>query len=199
MKDEGQIKKSYPKLYEFGIERLDIHFNNFEENDYPKKGRGHNQLYYFRVAIILHQGLNEEAEKDVEKAKPFVDKPLDELGTENVRELRKKLVKFPSKLEVSVFYKLTRRLPHEELEFNERNLIIHFYYTFVRASEKLLGKPVRYRVNVLYHLLRKIGKKPKANSFTVMKGSGHKRTEEEIKFVSEHLGWDYSPIELKLG
>ena len=133
-------------------------------------------------------------EKYVEKVKSFIDKPLDELEIEDVREIRKKLVKFLPKLEVSVFYELTRRLPHEELEFNERNLIIHFYNTFVAASEKLLGKPVRYRVNLLYHLLRKIGKEPKANSFTFMKGSGHKRTEEETKFVFEHLGWDYSPI-----
>ena len=202
MKDEGEIMKSYPELYEFGIERLGIHFNNgffCEENDYPRKGRGHIQLHYFRGAIRSYQGLDEEAEKYAEKVKSFIDKPLDELEMEDAREIRKKLVKFPSRLEVSVFYTLTRRLPHEELEFNERNLIIHFYDTFVRASEELLGKPVRYRVNVLYHLLRKTGKEAKANSFTLMKGSGHKRTEEEIKFVFEHLGWDYSPIELKLG
>ena len=29
-----------------------------------------------------------------------------------------------------------------------------------------------------------------------MKGPGHQRTEEEIKFVFDHLGWDYSPIKL---
>ena len=190
MKDEGKIKKSYPELYEFGIERLGIHFNNgfvFEEND--EKGVVFNQLYYFRGVIRSYQGLYE-----AEKVKSFIDKPLDELEIEDVREIRKKLVKFPPKLEVSVFYELTGRLPHEELEFAERDLIIHFYDTFVRASKKLLGKPVRYRVNVLYHLLRKIDKEPKANSFTFMKGSGHKRTEEEIKFVFEYLGWDYSPI-----
>ena len=125
----------------------------------------------------------------LQKVKPFIDKPLDELEIEDVRAIReKKLVKFPCRLEISVFYELTGKLPHEELEFKKRDLIIHFYDTFVRASEKLSGKPVRYRANVLYHLLRKIGKEPKANSFTFMKGSGHKRTEEEIKFVFEHLG-----------
>ena len=29
-----------------------------------------------------------------------------------------------------------------------------------------------------------------------MKGPAHQRTEEEIEFVFEHLGWDYSPIKL---
>ena len=29
-----------------------------------------------------------------------------------------------------------------------------------------------------------------------MTGPGHQQTEEEIKFVFDHLGWDYSPKEL---
>ena len=98
-----------------------------------------------------------------------------------------------------MFYELTGRLPHEELEFAERDLIIHFYNTFMAAREKLFGQPVRDRVNVLYHLLRKIGKELNADMFPLMKGDNHQRTEEEIKFVFEHLGWDYIPIELKLG
>ena len=64
------------------------------------------------------------------------------------------------------------------------------------ASIKLLGKHVRYRTNVLYHLLKKIGKEPNADLFQFMKGDSHQRTEEEIKFVFEHLGWDYSLIKL---
>ena len=97
MKDEGEIKKSYPELYEFGIERLGIQFNSgfvFEENDYPRKECGYNQLYYFRSVIRSYQGLDEKAEKYVEKVKSFIDKPLDELEIEDVRDIRKKLVKF---------------------------------------------------------------------------------------------------------
>ena len=54
---------------------------------------------------------------------------------------------------------------------------------------------VRCRTNVLYHLLDKIGsKEPNADHFQFMKGPSHQRTEEEIKFVFDHLGWNYSPI-----
>ena len=67
------------------------------------------------------------------------------------------------------------------------------------ASVKLLGKHVRYRTNVLYHLLKKIGKEPNADLFQFTKGDSHQRTEEEIKFVFEHLGWDYSLIKLDSG
>ena len=118
---------------------------------------------------------------------------MDELELEDVRAIKKK-VKFPHKLDISVFYQLTGRLPHEELEFKEEGFIIHFYDTFVAVSIKLLGKPVRCRTNALCHLLKKIGKEPNADLFPFMKGLTHQRTEEEIKFVFEHLGWSYSPI-----
>ena len=116
----------------------------------------------------------------------FIDKPLDGLELEDVR----KKVKFPRKLDISVFYQLTGKLPHEGLEFKEEDLIIYFYSAFMAESIKLLEKPVRCRTNVLYHLLKKIGKE--SNAF--MKGNSHQRTEEEIKFVFNHLGWSYSPI-----
>ena len=114
---------------------------------------------------------------------------------EDVRAIRKK-VKFPCKLDISVFYQLTGGLPHEELEFKEEDFIIHFYDTFMAAGIKLSGKTVRCRINVLYHLLKKIGKEPNADLFPFMNGVSHQRTEEEINFVFEHLGWSYSPVQL---
>ena len=131
--------------------------------------------------------------KYVKKVEAFTDKPLDKLELEDIRAIRKK-VKFPCKLDVSVFYQLTGRLPHEGIEYNDEKFIIHFYDTFMAASIKLLGKTVRCRTNVLYHLLKKIGKEPNADLFPFMKGNSHQQTEEEIKFVLEHLGWSYSLV-----
>ena len=146
--------------------------------------------------------------KYVKKVKALIDKPLDEIiQSGHVRSAMKK-VKFPRKLDISVFYQLTRRLPHEDgvasqpqacrahLNYDDERLLIHFYDTFCNESIKLLGCRVRYRVNVLYHLLAKIGKEPNADLFQFMKGDSHQRTEEEIKFVFEHLGWSYSPVQL---
>ena len=133
--------------------------------------------------------------KYVKKVKAFIDKPLNELELEDIREIRKK-VKFPRKLDISLFYQLTGRLPQEKLEYDDERIMTHLYNTFVAASIKLLGKMVRCRVNVLYHLLKKIRKEPNADLFTFMKEASHQRTEEEIKFVFEHLSWNYSPIKL---
>ena len=108
-----------------------------------------------------------------------------------------KKIKCPRKLDISVFYQLTRRLLHEDLNYDDERLLIHFYNTFRNESIKLLGKMVRCRTNVLYHLLKKIKKEPNTDLFHFMKGvPSHQQTEEEIKFVFGCLGCDYSPIKL---
>ena len=133
----------------------------------------------------MYQGRDSDSVKHVEKVKELIDRPLDELESEDIMAIRKK-VKFPCKWDISVFYQLTGRLPHEGIEFKEEDFIIHFYHTFMAASIRLLGKMVRCRTNVLYHLLKKIGKEPNADLFPFMKGVSHQRTEEEIKFIFEH-------------
>ena len=127
--------------------------------------------------------------------KALIDKPLGKLELQHVRLAMAK-DKCPHKLDISVFYRLTRKLPHEDLNYDDEGLLIHFYNTFCNESIKLLGKMVICRTNVLYHLLDKIGKEPNADLFQFMKGPSHQRTEEEIEFVFKNLGWDYPLIKL---
>ena len=161
----------------------------------PAGYRRSNKLNYFRKLIKAYNGYDEDAFKYVEKVKELIDKPLDEIELGHVRLAMAK-VKRPHKLDISVSYQLTERLPHEGLDYDDERLLIHFYDTFCKESIKLLGCTVRYRVNVLYHLLAKIGREPNADLFQFMKEASRQRTEEEIVFVFEHLGWDYSPIKL---
>ena len=195
--DKGYVEERFPEVYKFGCERMGIHLKHkfvleVYSSGYPIK-RGYNQLDNFKKLIKAYSGYDSDAVKYVEKVEAFIDKPFDKLELEDVRTIRKK-VKFPRKLYISVFYQLTGRLPHEELEFKEEDFIVQFYDTFVAASIKLFGKPVRCRTNVLYHLLKKIGEEPNADLFPFMKEVSHQQTEEEIKLVFEHLGWIYSPI-----
>ena len=157
--------------------------------------RGYNQLDYFKKTIGAYQGRDEDAFKHVEKVKALIDKPLDEIMLEDIR-LAMRTVKHPRKLDISVFYQLTRRLPHEDLDYDDERFLIHFYNTFMAGQHKVIRKMVRCRTNVLYHLLKKIGKEPNADLFQFMKEASHQRTKQEIKFVFEHLGWSYSPIQL---
>ena len=124
-----------------------------------------NQLDNFKKLIKAYDGHDSDAVKYVKKVKVSIDKPLDELELKDIREIMNK-VKFAHKLDISVFYQLTGRLPHKGLEFKDEDFIIHFYNTFGAVGIKLLGKTVRYRTNVLYHVLKKIGKEPNADLYS---------------------------------
>ena len=105
--------------------------------------------------------------------KELIDKPLDEMIKLDDVRLAMAKVKCPRKLDISVFYQLTRSLPHEGLDYDDERFLIHFSDTFYNASIKLSGHMVRCRVNVLYHLMAKIGKEPNADLFQFMKGASH--------------------------
>ena len=169
-------------------------YNVRDLNDPVRKE--YDQVDYFKKVIRSYQGRDDDADKYVKKVKPLIDcSQLDDLKLEEVRIAMAK-VKCPQKLDISVFRQLTGRLPHEDLNDDEERLLFHFYDTFYNESIKLFHKMIRYRTNVLYHLLNKIGKVPNADHFQFMKGPAHQRTEEEIEFIFDHLGWSYSPIKL---
>ena len=149
--DKGYVEEKFPEIYKFGPERLSIHFKDKLVLEEYSSGcpidRRYSQLNYFKKTIKAYQGRDSDAVKYVEKVKELIDKPVDELELEDVRAIRKK-VKFPCKLDISVFYQLTGRLLHEGIAFKEEDFIIHFYDTFMAASIKLLGKTIRCRTNI---------------------------------------------------
>ena len=147
------------KLHEYEDNEEDVFCDAPTASSLPAGCKPCNQLDYFKKIIRAYQGRDEDAVKYVKKVKELIDVPLDKLELGHVRLAMAK-VKCPCKLDISVFYQLTRRLPHEDLNYDDERLLIHFYNTFYNESIKLLGCTVRCRVNVLYHLLKKIGKEP---------------------------------------
>ena len=161
------------KLDEYEDNEEDVFCDTPMASSLPAGCKRYNQLDYFKKIIRAYQGRDEDAVKYVKRVKVLIDKPLDEMiELEDVRLAMAK-VKCPHKLDISVFYQLTRRLPHEGLDYDDERFLIHFYDTFCNESIKLLGKMVRCRTNVLYHLLKKIGKEPNADLFQFMKGPSH--------------------------
>ena len=159
---------SYPpklKSHEYKDNEEDVFCDAPTASSLPAGCKLHNQFDYFRQIIRAYQGGDEDAVKYVKKVKALIDKPLDELELGHIRLAMAK-VKCPLKLDISVFYQLTRRLPHGGLDYDDdERFLIHFYDTFCNESIKLLGKMVRCRMNVLYHSLAKIGKEPRLICF----------------------------------
>ena len=163
------------ELHEYEDNEEDVFYDAPMESSLPAGYRPSNQLDYFRQLIKAYNGYDLDAVKYVKTVKALIDKPLDEIELGHVRLAMAK-VKCPHKLDILVFYQLTKRLPHEDLNYDDERLLTHFYDTFCNESIKLLGKTVRYRVNVLYHLLAKIGKEPNADLFQFMKEAELRKT-----------------------
>ena len=108
-----------------------------------------NSIISSRSLELIKAKIFEDAVKYVKKVKELIDKPLDKLELRHIRLAMAK-VKCLRKLDISVFYQLTRRMPHEGLGYDDyyEGLLIHFYDTFCNESVKLLGKMVRCRTNV---------------------------------------------------
>ena len=102
----------------------------------------YDQLDYFKKVVRAYQGRGDNADKYVKKVKPLIDcSQLDDLKLEEVRIVMAK-VKCPRKLDISVFYKLTGRLPHEDLNHDDERVLFPFYDTFYNESIKLFGKTI---------------------------------------------------------
>ena len=125
------------KLYEYeDINEEDVFYDAPKPGSLPAGCKPCNQLNYFRQIIRAYQGRDEDAVKYVKKVKALIDKPLDdELELGHVRLAMAK-VKCPRKLDISVFYRLTKRLPHEGLDYDDERFLIHFYDSFCNESIK---------------------------------------------------------------
>ena len=73
----------------------------------------------------------------LKKVKALIDKPLDELGLRHVRLAMAK-VKCPCKLDISVLYQLTRRLPHEGLDYYDAKFIDPLLRYFLQWKHKVI-------------------------------------------------------------
>ena len=91
----------------------------------------YNQLDYFMQLIKTYNGYDSDAVKYVEKVKALIDKPLDEIELGHFRRAMAK-VKCPRKLDISLFYQLTRKLPHGQLEYDDERIITHLFRYFLQ-------------------------------------------------------------------
>ena len=125
----------YPKyppeleLHEYEDNEEGVFYDAPTASSFPAGYIAYNQLDYFKKIIRAYQGRDEDAVKYVKKVKALIDKPLDEIELGHVKLAMAK-IKRPRKLDISVFYQLTRRLPHEDLNYDDERLLIHFYDTF---------------------------------------------------------------------
>ena len=100
------------KLHEYEDNEEDPSYDAPKPGSLPAGCKPYYQLDYFKQIIRAYQGRDKDAVKYVKKVKELIDKPFDKLELRHIRLAMAK-VKCPHKLDVLVFCRLTRRLPHE--------------------------------------------------------------------------------------
>ena len=113
------------ELHEYEDNEENVFYDAPMESSLPAGCRPYNQLDYFRQLIKAYIGYDSDAVKYGKKVKALMDKPLDEIELGHVRLAMAK-AKCPCKLDISVFYQLTKRLPHENLNYDDERFLIHF-------------------------------------------------------------------------
>ena len=145
----------------------------------PSGSKTYDWLGCFKGVVKSYRELDEDADKYVKKVKPLIDcSQLEQVRLAMAKD------KCPRKLDISVFYQLTRRLLHEYLNYDDERIYIHLYNIFCNESITLLGKMVRCRTNVCTTYLKRLER----NQMLIIFNSSRNQLINELrKKLSSHL------------
>ena len=102
--------------------------------------------------------------------------------------------KFKKDLVNSIVCKLNGDSVYKFLTEVQKSCLFRYYENFKTKSYSALGKHVKYKSNVLFHLLRLVGCDPNPDDFLLNRRASNERTETEIKTVFKAMGWNYKPM-----
>ena len=157
-------------------------------NPFRQVGRYGQRKYFKKNVIDCCNGYCDVSKKVMDSVwKHLKPKPDGKYTIDDIKSIRKE-AKFQKKLINSVLHKVNGKLPFEEISELDVRKMFWYYDRFTMKSKDILSK------NILFHLLRLIGKKPNPNNFPLNSGISNENTEQEIKTVFEKLGWDYKPM-----
>ena len=111
-----------------------------------------------------------------------------------VKEFTNRSKDIPNKLVNTLVRILNGKDGTNLLDYEEEQKLKDPYTAFNKISIEVLGKNIKYKQNVLFHLLQKIGKEPDMNYFYLQSSESVKERDEEIKKVFDKLGWEFRPI-----
>ena len=152
------------------------------------------QKDYFNKLIKEYVGLADVKKDKLDEYIAIIRKYLGDkeayMATE-VTKLVKRSKDIPNKLANTLVRILNGKDETNLLNYEEEQKLKNLYTAFNRRSIGVLGKNVKYKQSVLFHLLRKIGKEPDMNDFYFQGSESVKKTDKEIKKVFDKLGWEF--------
>ena len=152
---------------------------------------------YFDNVIKEYMGIakvnKNKQDKSIETIKKYLGN-RDKYTTSEVREFVNQSRDIPKKLVNTIVRTLNGKSELNPLSDRERELLWDLHREFNIKSSQVLRNNVKYKQNILFHLLQKIGKEPDMNDFSLLGSESVKKTDEEIKKLFDKLGSEFTPI-----
>ena len=152
---------------------------------------------YFNKVLKEYIGFTTEKDEEINRCISLIKKYLgekDKYDKSEVINLITSIKDIPNKLTNTLFRTLNGIKDLNLFNCEEVEKLKSVYDTFDRVSNEVLGKSVKYKQNVLFHLLRKIGKEPNMEDLYIKGNKSTERLDEEIGKVFARLGWEFRPI-----
>ena len=152
---------------------------------------------YFNNVLKEYIGFSKEKDEEIGRYISLIKKYLgerDKYDKSEVINLIRSIKDIPNKVTNTMFRILNGIEDLNLLSCEEVEKLKSLYGTFDRVSNEVLGKSVKYKQNVLFHLLRKIGKEPNMEDFYIKGSKSTERLDDEIGKVFARLGWEFRPI-----
>ena len=168
-----------------------VFYDSPTDSSLPSNYKPSNHNKYFRKTIKMYQGhlnvkdeLIETIRVSLGPRRYTVNKVKDKIGE----------LKFTKDLANSIVRNLNGDPDYKHLTEFQLASLLKYYEEFKINIDKALGKQVKYKSNVLFHLLRLIGYKPDPDDFPLNSRVSNERTESEIETVFNFMGWNYKPM-----
>ena len=194
--DEINLPKYPPELEYPEIEEdNEMYYDASTRYTLPAGYKPYDYKKYFNQTIKTYQGHLEVKESlfnlirgllgpKTDGKKYTVNKVKDTIST----------FKFKKDLVNSIVRRLNGDLDYKSLTEVQKSCLFRYYEDFRVKSYSVLGKHVKYKSNVLFNLLRLVGRDPNPDDFLLNGRAGNERTETEIETVFKAMGWNYKPM-----
>ena len=162
------------------------------ESSLSSNYKPYNHNKYFRKTIKMYQGHLNVKDELIETIRVLLG-PRERYTVNEVKDKIGEL-KFTKGLVNSIVRNLNGDLDYKHFTEFQLASLLKYYEEFRINSDKALGKHVKYKANVLFHLLRLIGCKPDPDDFPLNSRVSNERAESEMETVFNFMGWNYKPI-----
>ena len=171
---------------DYDDETENVFYDAPTESSLPSNYKPYNHNKYFRKTIKMYQGHLNVKDKLIET----ICISLGPRERYTVNEVKDKIgeLKFMKDLVTSIVRDLNGDLDYKHLLEFQLASLLKYYEEFRINSDKALGRQVKYKSNVLFHLLRLNGCKPDPDDFPLNGRVSNDRKEAEIETVFNFMG-----------